>query len=376
MLGHVMTLTRVSRLALVPQLAIACLGGTSSMAVGATGARISARLSKTSFTASQAGSVKLIYRFSKPSKRFGYLLTFRSGAGWQTVKRVSRQGSFKGVHTVAVTKLFAGKPVKVGGYRLKLSAQGGSTLLAFKVVKTATGGAPPGAFHKTSPANGATDQASAPTLSWQTSAAAASYEYCIDTTSNNACDGSWVSTNAATSVGLSGLTLGTTYYWQVRATNAQATTTADDDSWFSFAVSGPQAGHWVSTGLSGPVSGGGVEATRVDFSVLSDQATVSQFGFGFRYSGAPRPGGICSGAGYSSINPDATSPITNGQFTSPSSTGPWTGAGLGPFRGTFDSPTSAHGTAQLRVFISGPGCFISTSPSTGTFAWTATRQSS
>jgi hypothetical protein len=349
MIGIVMKTGLPSRLALVLLLvAISDLGATSSVASGATGAKISAHLTKTSFTASQAGSVKLVYRFSKPSRRFSYVLTFTTGSRWQTVKGVKKKGSFKGSHTMTVTKLFAGKPVKVGRYRLKLSADGGSLLLSFRVTKagtTPTGGggttppgSAPGAFNKTSPANGATGQPSTPSLNWGTSSNAASYEYCIDTTNNNACDGSWVSTNAATSASLSGLKLSTTYYWQVHAINAQGTTNADGGSWASFTVSGPQAGSWVATAssLSGPVSGSGgagsVKATSVYFNVLSDQATVASFGFGFEYSGIynPKGSGGCSGSGSSAINAQTTSPIVNGQFSSPSITGPWTGGGA-PF---------------------------------------------
>ena len=56
-----------------------------------SGAKISAHLTKTSFTAAQAGSVKLVYKFSAPSKSFGYLLTFKRGKKWQTVKRSRRR---------------------------------------------------------------------------------------------------------------------------------------------------------------------------------------------------------------------------------------------------------------------------------------------
>lgn len=73
-----------------------------------------------------------------------------------------------------------------------------------------------GAFAKTSPANNATGQSVTPTLAWGTSAGAASYEYCYDTTNDNACS-AWVSVGAQTSVALSGLLGNTTYYWHVRA---------------------------------------------------------------------------------------------------------------------------------------------------------------
>ena len=88
---------------------------------------------------------------------------------------------------------------------------------------------PPAAFTKTNPANGATDQATSLTLSWTASAGASSYEYCYDTTNDNACS-SWTSNGTSTSKVLSGLAIATTYYWQVRAVNAGGTTYADGTS--------------------------------------------------------------------------------------------------------------------------------------------------
>jgi len=51
---------------------------------------------------------------------------------------------------------------------------------------------PPGAFSKTTPTNGAVNQPMATMLTWGAASAATSYEYCIDTTNNNACNTSWV----------------------------------------------------------------------------------------------------------------------------------------------------------------------------------------
>ncbi len=92
----------------------------------------------------------------------------------------------------------------------------------------------PGAFSKTAPANGATGQPTNPTLSWGTSADATSYEYCIDTTNNGACDATWTSTGMVTSANLSGLAYAATYSWQVRAVNGQGTTQANGGTWWTF----------------------------------------------------------------------------------------------------------------------------------------------
>jgi hypothetical protein len=92
---------------------------------------------------------------------------------------------------------------------------------------------PPGVFGKTAPTNGSYAFTN-PTLTWGASSGADGYEYCYDTTNNNACDTSWISTGSSTSIGLSGLTNNRTYYWHVRATNSAGTTYADGGAWWSF----------------------------------------------------------------------------------------------------------------------------------------------
>src|SRR4029079_6366706 len=66
----------------------------------------------------------------------------------------------------------------------------------------------PSAFAKMSPANAAIEQPLNPVLSWAASNGAASYQYCIDTTNNNACDTGWIST-ASTNASIQGLNGGT-----------------------------------------------------------------------------------------------------------------------------------------------------------------------
>ena len=96
----------------------------------------------------------------------------------------------------------------------------------------------PGAFSKTAPLNGVTGQATSPTLSWGSAANAASYEYCYDTSNNDECNSTWVSSGTSTNANLSGLSSLTTYYWQVRARSAIGTTDANNGAWWSF-VPGP-----------------------------------------------------------------------------------------------------------------------------------------
>jgi M6 family metalloprotease-like protein len=111
--------------------------------------------------------------------------------------------------------------------------------------------ASPGSFSKAAPGNGITGVALNPTLTWGASAAASSYQYCIDTSNDGAC-GTWTSTGGNTSAGLSGLSAGTTYYWQVRALNGLGTVYADGGvtSFWSFTTVGavPDAFTKVSPG--------------------------------------------------------------------------------------------------------------------------------
>ncbi len=97
----------------------------------------------------------------------------------------------------------------------------------------------PGAFSKLEPANAAADQSLTPTLLWEQSIGATSYAYCYDTSNNDNCDSSWVSTGTATADTLSSLTPGTTYYWQARAANSSGNTHANANAWWSFTTVAP-----------------------------------------------------------------------------------------------------------------------------------------
>jgi hypothetical protein len=70
---------------------------------------------------------------------------------------------------------------------------------------------PPGAFAKTTPADTSINVSITPSLSWAASSEATRYEYCYDSTNDNAC-GVWVDNGSNTSIGLSGLSAGMTYY--------------------------------------------------------------------------------------------------------------------------------------------------------------------
>ncbi len=107
---------------------------------------------------------------------------------------------------------------------------------------TISGSAPVG-LAKTSPANGATIPLPSNTyylLQWTDIGISSTdrYQYCVDTTNNNACDANnWVSRKSLYSGdGEISLTTGTTYYWQVRVRDAG--TVADGGTWRSFTISG------------------------------------------------------------------------------------------------------------------------------------------
>ena len=99
---------------------------------------------------------------------------------------------------------------------------------------TSTPVALPAAFAKTSPATAATSQAVSLALSWAASTGATSYEYCLDSTINSACNGTWVSAGTNRTATVSALLNSTKYEWQVRARNAGGTTDASGSVWWTF----------------------------------------------------------------------------------------------------------------------------------------------
>ncbi|MGD0166427.1 MAG: hypothetical protein ABSC51_03940 [Gaiellaceae bacterium] len=95
--------------------------------------KIFAYLAKNTFTRSQAGKVRLVYRFSPSSERFHYVLSRAHGASWLTVRTVTRSGDFEGSHSITIKALFASKPIENGRYRLMLSAEVNRKVLAFEI---------------------------------------------------------------------------------------------------------------------------------------------------------------------------------------------------------------------------------------------------
>jgi hypothetical protein len=79
--------------------------------------------------------VKLIYEFSKASTSFAYKLSRAKGTTWKQVRYFKRTGNFKGLHQITVKKLFGGKALLRGNYRLTLYADSGKRpVLKFRIV--------------------------------------------------------------------------------------------------------------------------------------------------------------------------------------------------------------------------------------------------
>lgn len=108
---------------------------SASASVKAGGRVVSASLTKTSFPAAQAKTVKLVYRLSPASKRFALLLSLKKGTKWANVRSVAKTGSFKGSYKMTAKALFGSKLVKPGQYRAKLSADANSLTRKFTVTK-------------------------------------------------------------------------------------------------------------------------------------------------------------------------------------------------------------------------------------------------
>ncbi|GEM_PF-2814660 len=105
----------------------------------------------------------------------------------------------------------------------------------------------PGDFNKISPSNGSAGQLSTLTLTWGGSSGATVYEYCYDTSNDNACNNNWADVGNTTQIILSGLASGTTYYWQVRAINSGGDNYANNNAWWSFTTQAVPPGSFNKT---------------------------------------------------------------------------------------------------------------------------------
>ncbi|MBN2258664.1 MAG: M6 family metalloprotease domain-containing protein [Anaerolineaceae bacterium] len=93
--------------------------------------------------------------------------------------------------------------------------------------------APPGIFHKYTPANTAIEQPTSLILDWQNSTGATSYDYCLETPVDGSCT-TWTTGLTSSLVSVTGLLISTPYEWQVRAVNGSGSTLADGGAIWTF----------------------------------------------------------------------------------------------------------------------------------------------
>ncbi len=208
----------------------------------------------------------------------------------------------------------------------------------------------PGAFSKSSPANGATNQPTSLTLTWVPSPGATSYAYCYDTTNDNACS-NWTSNGAATSKPITGLSPNTTYYWHVRAFNSSGVAFANGSAtaFWSFRIGGVPG----AFSKSSPANGATNQPTSLTL------------------TWAPSPGATSYAYCYDTTNDNACSNWTsNGAATSkpitglsPNTTYYWH---VRAFNSSGVAFSNGSATAFWSFRIGGvPGAFSKSSPANG-----------
>ena len=94
----------------------------------------------------------------------------------------------------------------------------------------------PRAAAKMLPRAGTSVDAGAAVLRWRPSPYATDYAYCIDTTDNGVCDTEWHAVGMSFGATPGGLVPGTTYFWQVRASNASGGVEANRGAWWRFST--------------------------------------------------------------------------------------------------------------------------------------------
>ncbi|MBI5964085.1 MAG: hypothetical protein HY863_11460 [Chloroflexi bacterium] len=200
-------------------------------------------------------------------------------------------------------------------YRLQFSGAGcgGHSVMSAQMVSALP---TPAEFVKTDPLNNAINQNLNLMLSWEASAQATSYEYCFDTTNDNDCS-SWINNGNSTTKSLSGLSAGTTYYWQVRAVNIGGMTYANNEIWWSFTTLSdmPPAVLGITRASADPTNAASVNFTvtfsesvtgvdKFDFNLVTpgeiSGATITSVGG----SGATRTVVVGTGTGSGSIHID------------------------------------------------------------------------
>jgi hypothetical protein len=136
--------------------------------------------------------------------------------------------------SLAADGKITGTPTATGSFTLVVTATDAvsASVTANVSLTVAPAKVLPGAFSKTSPSNFATGiSRNAAVLTWAASANATSYQVCLSTSS--ACN-TWYGPFTSTSASFSGLRGRTTYYWHVRALNADGSILANGGTIWRF----------------------------------------------------------------------------------------------------------------------------------------------
>ncbi|MFZ9628038.1 MAG: S8 family serine peptidase [Ilumatobacteraceae bacterium] len=164
-----------------------------------------------------------------------YSQTLAATGGTGSFTWTKTSGTLPGGLTLSTGGVLSGTPTAAGSFTFTVTATDSAGRTGSKSMSLTVGSnTPPGAFAKSSPKAAATGIKLTSSLTWAASTGAARYEYCVDTTNDNACAGSWISTGTTRSATPAGLLKNTVYYWQIRAVNASGTTYANAGTWWAF----------------------------------------------------------------------------------------------------------------------------------------------
>ncbi len=119
---------------LVASSSLAGTASNSGSSSAASAAVFPARITLTEFAVSQAYSVKLIYKFPKPSNSFSYRLRMKRGSDWPVIKTHQQKGKLRGQKAMRMSKVFGHRWVKPGFYRLEIYCPSANKVINFKVL--------------------------------------------------------------------------------------------------------------------------------------------------------------------------------------------------------------------------------------------------
>lgn len=116
-------------------LLLSLLGPAPAGASATRSGRVSAHLTKTTFTAAQAARVKLVYKVTRTSTRVTCVLSRRRGTRWLKLRSVSRRVPARSTRSLTVKQLFGGKAIAAARYRVKVSTRANGVTLRFTVTR-------------------------------------------------------------------------------------------------------------------------------------------------------------------------------------------------------------------------------------------------